>query len=171
MFGLREKLVLAFGGMLLILLIVSGLGIAVLKQHRNALDKFLYENWRSVEYGQAMVDSVDKLGDMARQFADHAVQVGPASDATLAAVRAAAAPALTKFDENLDLENHNITLPHRGRVGECASRWSGRGPIETARKPPTTTAPRYEALLAPDRSPEQHGGICGNYAAFTAGKD
>ena len=39
MLGLRQKLVLAFGGMLLILLIVSGLGIAVLKQHRSALDK------------------------------------------------------------------------------------------------------------------------------------
>ena len=56
MFGLRQKLILGFGGLLMILLIVSALGIAVLRKHRGELDKFLYENWRSVEYGQAMVD-------------------------------------------------------------------------------------------------------------------
>ena len=57
MFGLRQKLALGFGGLLLILLLVSALGIAVLRQHRAALDKFLYENWRSVEYSQNMIDA------------------------------------------------------------------------------------------------------------------
>ena len=45
MFGLRQKLALGFGGLLLILLSVSGLGIGVLIQHRGELDKFLDENF------------------------------------------------------------------------------------------------------------------------------
>src|SRR5947208_10343047 len=66
MFGLRQKLILGFGGLLLILLVVSGLGVAVLRQHRAALDMFLYENWRSVEYGQNMVDALERLNDAAK---------------------------------------------------------------------------------------------------------
>jgi hypothetical protein len=61
MFGLRQKLFFGFGGLLAILLAVSILGVAVLNQHRTWLDKFLYENWRSVEYGQHMLDALPQL--------------------------------------------------------------------------------------------------------------
>ena len=48
MFGLRQKLTFGFGGMLAILLLVSGLGIAVTRQHRHTLDKFLFEKLGAV---------------------------------------------------------------------------------------------------------------------------
>src|SRR3984957_2611741 len=78
MFGLKQKLAFGFGGLLAILLIVSGLGIAVLWQYRSALDKFFYENWRSVEYGQAMVDSLERLNDIARPISGQQRQPTPA---------------------------------------------------------------------------------------------
>ena len=88
MFSLRHKLSVGFGGLLLILLVVSGLGIAVLRQHRTAMDKFLYENWRSVEYGQNMVDALDQLNDAAKVLAE---ANGPPGDAERTATRIAAA--------------------------------------------------------------------------------
>src|SRR5438445_9201646 len=100
MFGLRQKLTFGFGGLLVILLGVSGLGIAVLKQHRNALDKFLYENWRSVEYGQHMVDALDRLDDAAKVGADASgMAIG------LTAARAATTRAVDEFDTNVQDEN------------------------------------------------------------------
>jgi hypothetical protein len=54
MFGLRQKLIFGLGGLLAILLTVSGLGVAVTQIHRNELDTFLKENYASVVYGQKM---------------------------------------------------------------------------------------------------------------------
>ncbi|HEX3359215.1 MAG TPA: ATP-binding protein [Tepidisphaeraceae bacterium] len=115
MFGLKQKLILGFGGLLAILLLVSGLGIAVMRQHRYALDTFLVENWRSVEYGQNMIDTLDRLNDSAKSAADEH-QNNPAS----------ASKALADFDNNLDAEIHNITLPGEGDiVAQLTAAWSG----------------------------------------------
>ena len=62
MFGLRQKLAFGFGGLLAILQIVSSFGIAVMRQHRAELDTFLKENWRSVAYGQQMLDAAESAG-------------------------------------------------------------------------------------------------------------
>src|ERR1700729_4210074 len=98
MLGLRHKLLFGFGGLLAILLLVSGLGIAVLTQYRGALDKFYYENWRSIEYGQNMVDSLEKLNDIAKSISgsDH-----EPSAAELSSAAQAAAHPLDDFDKNL----------------------------------------------------------------------
>ncbi len=163
MLGLRQKLVLAFGGMLLILLMVSGLGIAVLKQHRNALDKFLYENWRSVEYGQAMVDSVDKLGDLARQLADRNTQPGGVDAATLAAARAVASPAIARFNESLELENHNITLPGEGDLADALTLvWWGSN--RQGKRTTDSYLSAYASLLDPGKSRGQRAAA---YAAVS----
>jgi signal transduction histidine kinase/HAMP domain-containing protein len=111
MFGLRQKLMLGFGGLLAILLLVSGLGIAVLTLHRGALDKFLYENWRSVVYGQNTLDALERLNEIARGIsgADHT----PTS-AQLATAAAASAPDLKQIDANVRAEDNNITLIPEG---------------------------------------------------------
>ena len=113
MFGLRQKLTFGFGGLLLILLSASGLGIGVLLQHRGALDQFLYENWRSVEYGQAMVNALERLDGLANQAAG-AADAFSATD--VEATRAASEPIVKEFEHNLDLENHNLTLPGEDRL-------------------------------------------------------
>ena len=117
MFGLRQKLMLGFGGLLLILLGVSGLGIAVLRQHRTALDKFLYENWRSVEYGQNMADDLDRLNETAKS----AVELQDTRS-----LQSASAKQIADFDANLNDENHNITLPGEDRLADNLTKlWEG----------------------------------------------
>ncbi len=118
MFGLRQKLTMSFGGLLLILLAVSGLGIAVLKQHRSALDKFLYENWRSVEYGQNMLDALQHLDDSAKIIAT--------ADSTSASARKSTSEAINVFEKNLNDENHNITLPGELQLSDdLTASWQG----------------------------------------------
>ncbi|MFI5380174.1 MAG: ATP-binding protein [Tepidisphaerales bacterium] len=123
MFGLRQKLVLGFGGLLLILIGVSGLGIAVLRQHRNALDRFLYENWRSVVYGQNMIDALERVHDADKVLAG---ANGTPAATDIEAARSNSADAIATFDKNLDDENHNITLPGEDRLAqELTNLWSG----------------------------------------------
>lgn len=124
MFGLRQKLLLGFGGLLVILLMVSGLGIAVSMQHRSALSQFLYENWRSIEYGQNMIEAIDRLSEIA----DHVAALPAPDQADLNKARTAAADTLKAFDQNLEDENHNITLPGEDKLADNLSvLWNGRG--------------------------------------------
>ena len=123
MFGLRQKLVLGFGGLLAILLIVSALGVAVLSQYRNELDKFYYENWRSVEYGQHMIEDIEGLNDTVKIL-------NPASSfpssAELITAQHESAPLLANFDENITAECHNLTLNGEKEIAERLSeKWSG----------------------------------------------
>lgn len=126
MYGLRQKLFLGFGGLVVILLLVSGLGIAVLTQHRDALNKFLYENWRSVIYGQSIVNATESLNDIAFPLSD--LETEP-SRAQLAAASEAAAGPLQDIDANCTNEDHNITLIPEGEA-QIAERltiaWNGR---------------------------------------------
>jgi signal transduction histidine kinase/HAMP domain-containing protein len=123
MFGLRQKLLFGFGGLLAILLAVSGLGIAVLTQYRGALDKFYYENWRSVVYGQNMVDAVDRLKDTVSPFSGAGGQPSPAA---LSAARGTANPLVAQFDKNCQDENNNITLLGEREIAQDLTlAWSG----------------------------------------------
>ncbi|HTW93355.1 MAG TPA: ATP-binding protein [Tepidisphaeraceae bacterium] len=94
MFGLRQKLLMGFGGLLLILLTVSGLSIG----------KFLWENWRSVVYGHHMVDALAQLDSIAQPLGK-----SPSPAAIAAAGQQAAAP-LKLLGDNVWAEDHNITL-------------------------------------------------------------
>ena len=58
MFGLRQKLALAFGGLLAILIIVSVLAIVRLDSYSQTLETIFRENYDSVTYGQTMKDGV-----------------------------------------------------------------------------------------------------------------
>jgi signal transduction histidine kinase len=120
MFGLRQKLLFGLGGLLAILLLESGLGIAVLRQHRTELDKFLTENWRSVQYGQNVIEDLEKLDSM----------TGDPSRA---------APYLHDIDVNVDAEDHNITLPHEDVLAATMTQlWRGKDGYRDA----------YQSLMA-----------------------
>ncbi len=113
MFGLRQKVLIGFGGLLLILLIVSGVGIGVLRQYRNALDRFLYDNWRSVEYARGMIDAVERIDESTRTV-----------DAR--ELRGAVAAPVADFERNLDAENRNITQPGEDALAaELTALWRG----------------------------------------------
>jgi PAS domain S-box-containing protein len=106
---------MGFGGLLLLLVVVGGLSIVVLERYSGALAKFLTENYRSVEYGQAMKDELERLG-----AADDAVERGDTTVAT------EAARARASFLKNLQDEANNITLHPREDqlVGELKDAWS-----------------------------------------------
>jgi two-component system, NtrC family, sensor histidine kinase KinB len=134
MFGLRPKLLLGFGGLLTILLIVSGLGIALSIQQRQALNKFLYENWRSVDYGQTMIDSLARLDEIARQ-------------PNLNGQQTTARQTIDQFQKSLNDENRNITLPGEQQLADRLSQlWQGGA---------DSYQQEYSQLLAANSSPEQ----------------
>jgi signal transduction histidine kinase len=104
-FGLRQKLLLGFGGLLAILLAVGALSIVVLQRYSNALQKFLSENYRSVEYGQVMKDELERLDD--------AAEGALAAGGDVSAATTAADHARAEFAKNLQLESQNVTLHPR----------------------------------------------------------
>jgi two-component system, NtrC family, sensor histidine kinase KinB len=123
MFGLRQKLLFGLGGLLLMMFVVSGLGVAVLRQHRAALDKFLYENWRSVRYGQYMIDDLERLNDTAVAISG---ADGVPSDAAIEQATAASKPIIQDFDQQVADEDNNITLPTEDKwAGDLTKSWNG----------------------------------------------
>ena len=121
MFGLRQKLLFGFGGLLAMLLIVSALGVAVLAEYRTALDKFFYENWRSIEDGEHVLAAVAKLDDIVRPLGS-----APSAGAVTAAAASATGP-LADADANCTAEDHNITLEGESTIaGDLTLAWSGR---------------------------------------------
>jgi signal transduction histidine kinase len=135
MFGLRQKLLLGFGGLLALLLAVDALGIFVSMSHRGRMDQFLNENWRSVEYGQRMVDSVDRIDDLVRH-------------GRLPAEALSAQTAIAVFDQKLDAENHNITLNNEQQVADDLTlHWTGTD--ENGRHDADAYRPALQRLLNP----------------------
>jgi two-component system, NtrC family, sensor histidine kinase KinB len=115
--NLRAKLWLGFGGILVILAVVSMLGIAVTTLYSRAIDRVLYENYRSVKYGQKMLEALDRLTSDAQALA----YAHSPNDAALAKREA---DAQLLFKENLQHEMENITLPgEKAWADEIAKRW------------------------------------------------
>src|ERR1700678_948789 len=119
MFGLRQKLLMGFGGLVFILLVISGVSIAVAMKNRRTLNDFFVENWRSVEYGQAMVDAITDIDSVVGKIG------GDPTPAELAGVHDAIQPDIAVFNENLSDENHNITLDGEAEIaGHLTNLWS-----------------------------------------------
>jgi signal transduction histidine kinase len=156
MFGLRQKLFFGFGGLLVILLAVSSLGVAVLHQHRTWLDSFLYENWRSVEYGQHMLEALQPLNSIAQGVSGDARQP---TAAEVSAASAAAEKPLKSFDENCIAEDHNITLPTEDvKAADLTKLWSGydidtRTGQRTEKSTPDCYRDQFSRLLSVQTSP------------------
>jgi len=157
MFGLKQKLAFGFGGLLAILLIVGGLGIAVLLQYRSALNMFFYENWRSVEYGQAMVDSLERLDDIARpisgrQGAVTTAQIQEAArnaGAQLSGKSFAAHSPLDQLETNCVAEDHNITLDGEETIAAAVTKlWKGES-LKGEKLPGESYRQAYLRLLDP----------------------
>jgi NtrC-family two-component system sensor histidine kinase KinB len=165
MFGLRQKLFFGFGGLLLILLAVSSLGIAVLNQHRTWLDSFLYENWRSVEYGQHMLDSLQPLNSIAQTVSG---ENGQPTNAEIYAAAAAAEKPRNIFDTNVTAEDHNITLPTEDVIAsEITRHWSGYE-INTHTGEPTVKSTNNTYLDQLSKLLNIHTSLPDRQAAFAA---
>ena len=114
-----QKLSLGFGGLLALLIAVSAIGIVRLNTYSRTLDRIFRENYDSVTFSQRMRDALDRLGNGAREAVNSPTSAPATQDAAVAA-------AVTTFQENLDRERANITLPLEGEtVAAIESAWKG----------------------------------------------
>jgi two-component system, NtrC family, sensor histidine kinase KinB len=143
--GLRQKLVLGFGGLLAILLVVSALGVEVLTQYRTKLDQFYYENWRSCVYGQNMLEALDRLNAATKPLSAGG---NPPTEAQLASARAAAGNAIDEFDSNCGDEDHNVTLNGESDIANRLTQdWFGHDLNGNPTSTPSARA-TYQMLLS-----------------------
>ena len=106
MLGLRSKLSLGFGGLLLIILFISIQGILRVNELGQSIDVILRENYRSVIACQEMKESLERV-DSAILF----VLLGYESEG-----RAQIATHLAKFENAMRTEGNNLTLPDEGKA-------------------------------------------------------
>jgi NtrC-family two-component system sensor histidine kinase KinB len=105
MLGLRQKLSLGFGGLLLIILIIGIQSISHLTQLGQSIDVILRENYRSVIACQEMKESLERM-DSGTLF----VLLGEKEKGTELIQKNEAA-----FKKALQAELSNITLPEEGK--------------------------------------------------------
>jgi NtrC-family two-component system sensor histidine kinase KinB len=105
MLGLRQKLSLGFGGLLLILLIIGIQSISHLTQLGQSIDVILRENYRSVIACQEMKESLERM-DSGTLF----VLLGEKEKGTELIQKNEAV-----FEKALQAELNNITLPEEGK--------------------------------------------------------
>jgi NtrC-family two-component system sensor histidine kinase KinB len=105
MLGLRQKLSLGFGGLLLIILIIGIQSISHLTQLGQSIDVILRENYRSVIACQEMKESLERT-DSGILF----VLLGEKEKGTELIQKNEAA-----FEKALQAELNNITLPEEGK--------------------------------------------------------
>ena len=106
MLGIRSKLSLGFGGLLLIILFIGIQGILRVNELGQSIDVILRENYRSVIACQEMKESLERV-DSAILF----VLLGYESEG-----KAQIETHLTKFDKALRTEGNNLTLPDEGEA-------------------------------------------------------
>jgi NtrC-family two-component system sensor histidine kinase KinB len=107
--GLRTKLWFGFGGLLIILLIVSATSLVVLTRYSEVLEQLYHENYDSVRYCDAMKQSLESLNTQALNL------IWKASPPSRRESE-------QQFSDNLNLELGNTTLPGEA---DCARELAG----------------------------------------------
>ncbi len=105
--NLRAKLLLGFWGLMVLLVIVSAMSIGVITWYSQAIERVLSENYRSVVYGQKMLEALEQLTADAQAVAFAGRDRDPSFEDHQRAAR-------KLFQDNLDDEYKNITLPGEG---------------------------------------------------------
>jgi len=114
MIRLRTKLWFGFGGLLLILLIVTVTSIVVLNRYSNALHRTFRENYESAVYCDNMRAALEALNSRAQRLAwgEPAPSANPA-------------PFMATFDSNLQKQIANVTLPGEAELtNRLADLWA-----------------------------------------------
>jgi len=113
MLGLRSKLMFGFGGLLLIVLIVSILAQTVMEHYSEAIRKSYREDYESVAVCQSMKESVEQI-DLATQGALWGRPPDPAKIRNLRG----------DFEHRLAMQREDATLPGEGTATEqLAEAW------------------------------------------------
>jgi signal transduction histidine kinase len=106
--SLRRKLLLGFGGLLLVIAVAGYQGIARITRLGESIDVILRENYRSVQACQEMKEALERIdrGAMSSLLGD-----GGRGAAQVESNR-------VRFGKALDVELHNITIPGEGERAE-----------------------------------------------------
>ena len=72
--SIKTKLVLAFGGLIVILVVVSLVTFHTLNESSKAIDRIMRENYDTIEYCYKMKDALERL--------DHLAEVSPLGKAS-----------------------------------------------------------------------------------------
>ncbi len=104
--SLRHKLMIGFGGLLVILLAVSALSVGVLTRYSSALDQVFRENYDSAVYCDRMKEAIDALDARAQRIVWNRAAEGSANSVVMR----------QQFDENLGRQVRNITLQHEKQL-------------------------------------------------------
>ena len=125
MFSIRQKLMLGFGGLLVIVAVIGVMTIVQIRRLGEAIDVILRENYRSVVACQEMKESLDRV-DSGILF----TYLGADADG-----RRQIEAGMKRFSEALTVEMGNITLPGEGeksqRLGEIFREYSATVPRVT----------------------------------------
>ncbi len=138
MLGLRSKLIIGFGSLLVLLLLTGGIGLSLLIHYSGTVDRVFRENYDSVVYGQSMKDAIDRLDDALELAAQGR---GQPEDGQLQA-------ACKDFQDNFRREAGNITLPgEREIVAELQARWERLQGMLATLAPSRMQPPQLRASL------------------------
>lgn len=144
MFTLRQKLMVGFGGLLVLLLVGGALSLYLLTRYSGTIERIFRENYDSVRYGQNMKESVEQMDEIARSALWEEEGAG----------REPMPLVVARFEENLRKEKGNITLPGERELAEDIARlWQQyRGEHErllSARDAETERRAVYRTTLLP----------------------
>jgi len=141
MFGLRQRLALGLGGMLLLLIVTGAISLLLLTNYSGTVNRIFRENYNSVVFGQAMKDAVDQALDDLN--ADLPGATHPLAD-----------QAQASFEVNFAKEAGNITVAgEREAVADLQAHWqSFLVAYRAARRQDLSVAERqdrYRAVVLP----------------------
>jgi two-component system, NtrC family, sensor histidine kinase KinB len=118
MFSIRQKLLLGYGGLLVIVAVIGVMTIVQIRELGGAIDVILRENYRSVVACQNMKEAIERV-DSGIVF----TFIGAESEG-----RSQIEAGMKHFSEALTVEMGNITLPGEGershRLGEAFAEYS-----------------------------------------------
>ncbi len=113
--GFRQKLTLAFGGLLALLFVVGTTSILLLARYSATLETIFRENYDTVLYARHMQEAIDVLDDLAEASLWNEDAVN----------RDTQERASKKFELNLRAELGNITLPGEAEAArELSEEWN-----------------------------------------------
>lgn len=135
--GLRQKLIIGFGGLLIVMVIIGGQSVFLLSRLGQSIDVILRENYRSIIAAQQMKESIGGMDDGV-QFSLLG-QMDKGRELNLQSI--------SRFEQALDVELHNITLPGEGEK------------VEQLRNLYEKYKTEYPQVLDPHRSLVEHQNI------------
>ncbi|MCI0558319.1 MAG: HAMP domain-containing protein, partial [Nitrososphaera sp.] len=108
MFGLRQKLIFGFGGLLVVMVLMDIQSILLLSDLGKSVEVILRENYRSVTASQEMKESLERMDSGAQFSLSGRVDKG----------RELVEVNKPRFEKALEIELHNITLPGEDEKAE-----------------------------------------------------